>query len=258
MPHAFSTRVGGVSGGDFSTLNFGNPGDLPSERRDPPSNISENWRRLKAALASAHMDAPSRVLVEVHQVHGRDVQVFSAASTREALAESRHTKADAIVTDHPAALAAVRVADCAPVLIASNDGEVVAAVHAGWRGTIANVVGAAVDAMRELRPNACARGLSAAIGPCIGAEAFEVGPDVVVEVERVIAKPWLWLRPGQAQGKYMLDLKGVLRHQLAGAGVREVEVLSGCTFSRPEWFFSHRRDALRSGRMVGVIGPRGG
>lgn len=247
VPHAFTTRAGGVSGGVFRSLNFGNPMDLAGADRDPVENIQENFRRTLGAIR-----APGREVVQVYQVHGRACRVFRPGDpSRDRNAEGPlDFKADAIVTNDPARAAAVRVADCAPVLIASADGTVVAAVHAGWRGVVAGVVGAALEAMRAMG----APGAAAAVGPCISADQFEVGPEVVDEFRRVFG-PAAPLRV-RADGKGLVDLKECLRQQLQEGGVGAVDVLPHCSVLDPELFFSHRRDKGRTGRMVGIIAPR--
>ncbi len=242
VPHAFTTRVGGVSAAPFDSLNFGNPGDLAPDRRDPRENILRNWSLVLGALGLRE-----RGLVEVHQVHGGGVRVVTGDEVVPAH-DAGSIKADAIVTDASIA-AAVRVADCAPVLLASDDARVVAAVHAGWRGTIAGVVANAVNAMRGLG----VREIHAAVGPCLSAEHFEVGPEVAEEFHREFSEsPPLREHPGKP-GRWLLDLRSALSRQLGGAGVAKVEVLPGCTYGEPERFFSHRRDRGLTGRMIGVI-----
>jgi YfiH family protein len=246
VPHAFSTRVGGVSGGMFASLNFGNPGDLPAELRDPPANIAENFARLTRAMGPA---AQGRTIRQVHQVHGDAVVVIRPGQPWP----ERDPQADAMVSDDPGVLLAVRVADCAPILLASADGRVVGAVHAGWRGTIAGVLTRAIDAMRSLG----AKDLAAAIGPCIGPGAFEVGPEVAEQFARHFG-PGLADRPHPASaGKALVDLPAALAAQLRQAGVARIDADAPCTFADAGRFFSHRRDAGRTGRLVGVIGCAG-
>lgn len=242
VPHGFATRRGGVSAGIFASLNFGNPGDLPPDRRDPPENIRENFRRLLGAAGCS-----GRELVEVHQVHGGAVHIVRAG--RPAHAGEHDTRADAIVTDDPARALAVRIADCAPVLLASGDGRIVGAVHAGWRGVIAGVLPAAVGAMRDLG----ATEIRAAIGPCISVEHFEVGPEVAAEFERVF--PGLGVVRAGRGDRSMVDLKAALAAQADRAAAAAVEVLPHCTYADPSLFFSHRRDGGVTGRTAAVIAP---
>lgn len=245
--HAFTTRRGGVSTGIFDSLNFGNPGDLPQDQRDPPSNIAANLHRVLAAL-----DLRERELIQVHQVHGDGVR--TVVPGRPAHDGPHDTRADAIVTTDPRRVLAIRTADCAPVLIASRDGRAVAAVHAGWRGVIAGVTAAAVRAMRALAPESCASGLVAAIGPCIGPGAFEVGREVAAEFERAFGPATPHIRRGE---RLTVDLPAALREQLRAAGLAEadIDLPAHCTHERADLFFSHRRDRGRTGRMVAVIAP---
>lgn len=252
VPHAFTTRLGGVSSGPFASLNFGNPGDLAASERDPIANIRANYARVLGAVGCA-----GRELVEVHQVHGAVVHVVRPDGPAHPTPSD--TRADAIVTDDPARALAVRVADCAPALIASRDGRVVAAVHAGWRGVVGGVVGAAVAAMRALKPESCAGGLAAAVGPCISVERFEVGPEVAAEFARVFGPDRPHVRPLRGD-RFLADLKGALKRQLVDAGVVSVEVLPHCTYGDPGLFFSHRRathERAITGRHTAVIAPRG-
>jgi YfiH family protein len=243
VPHAFTTRQGGVSTGPFASLNLGNPSDLPRDRRDPPENIRRNWRIILDTLGLA-----GRELVQVHQVHAGDVLVVETG--RPAHAGASDTRADALVTADPARVLAVRVADCAPVLITSADGGLVSAIHAGWRGVLADAVINTVAAMRRLG----AHDLAAAIGPCLSVDAFEVGPDVAERFAAAFGTDAGVVVRGP--DKPRLDLKLALSLQLRAAGVERVDVLPHCTYRRADLFYSHRRDRGVTGRGAGVIGPR--
>lgn len=246
VPHAFTTRQGGLSQGMFSTLNFGNPGDLPAHERDPLSTIRANQATVAAAIR-----ASSRQLVEVHQVHGSNVLVVRAGAP--AHAGPNDTRADALITDDPTRLIAVRVADCTPILLSSDDGRFVGAVHAGWRGVISGVLPHTIAAMRAVGSH----DIHAAIGPCIGAAHFEVGPEVAAEFTRCFGERTPHVRSHASQsGKFLVDLQGALAEQARFAGVVALDILPLCTFTLPELFFSHRRDAGRTGRMMAMIGPR--
>ncbi|MBS0196949.1 MAG: peptidoglycan editing factor PgeF [Planctomycetes bacterium] len=245
VPHAFSTRVGGISRGIFSSLNFGNPGDLAPHERDTPDSIARNIDLVLNAI-----NAPGRELVQVHQVHGGDILLVRPGQPAHASPDT--TKADAIVTDDPTRILAVRVADCAPILLASRDGRVVAAVHAGWRGVIAGIAPRAIAAMRTLG----ASDISAAVGPCLCADNFEIADDVARQFRAAFPDHADILRPGARPGKFQLDMKKAIERQLANDGsVSEISVLPHCTAGAPDLFFSHRRDAGRTGRMIGIIGP---
>ena len=242
VPHAFSTRIGGVSGGPFDSLNLGNPNGCAIQ--DNTDHIHENYRRLQAAAGCG-----SRQRAWLHQVHGPTV-------VRIARGASHHndTKADALVTDDDSRVLSVRIADCVPVLLSSDDGRIVSAIHAGWRGVVAGVV---VKALREMcgDTGVSASRVTAAIGPSIGAEAFEVGPEVLEEFVRVFGpRAPIWVRE---DGKGTVDLRRAIRHQLIDAGVSadRIDETDRCTFRDAQEFFSHRRDNGVTGRMAAIIAP---
>jgi YfiH family protein len=190
----------------------------------------------------------------VHQVHGADVcDVF-----RDRPFESGR-KADALVGDDPRRVLAVRVADCVPVLVATDDGRTVAAIHAGWRGVVANVVTTAVDAVRRRRPDVAPARIVAAIGPCIGYDAFEVGPEVLDAFGRAFGPDAPARRRGTDDGKGYADLREGVRRQLVSVGVspERIDVTDRCTVREADEFFSHRRDDGVTGRLAALIAPRG-
>lgn len=248
IPHAFTTRQGGISSGIFTSLNFGNPSDLPLQDRDPPSNIKENFTRVLSAL-----NAAGRELVEVHQIHGSEVHIVRA--NRPAHPTPSDTKADAIITNDPSRILAVRIADCTPVLFASEDGTVVGIAHAGWRGVISGVIPNAIRAMQQLG----AAQITAAIGPCISVDHFEVGPEVADQFRQTFGPSVIGAhhptRP-ISPPKSHLNLKRAIHLQLQHAGITQTDILPHCTFRDQHLFFSHRRDKGRTGRMAALIGPR--
>ncbi len=248
IPHAFTTRQGGVSSGIFSSLNFGNPSvaELPGGR-DPAANIAANFARVMAALGCTH-----RGLVEVHQVHGSAVHAVRAGAP--AHGGPHDTKADALVCDDPARIIAVRVADCCPILIASGDGRHVAAVHAGWRGAVAGIMEWAIAYLVERE---CAADLHFAIGPCIGFDAFEVGPEVLAAFRQRFGPNPPFVRDAET-GKGFIDLQGAIAADIRRALGHDakIDTLRHCTFSEAPLFFSHRRERGVTGRMAALIGVR--
>jgi YfiH family protein len=240
VPHAFSTRLGGISPAPFDSLNLGNPNGCAVQ--DDYERVWQNYRRLEAAAG-----CPGRELCYVHQVHG-------AALVRAEAGKSFDTsaKADAVIGADPARVLSIRVADCVPILLATDDGRTVAAVHAGWRGVIAGAVPAALDAMRE---SATCANVVAAIGPCIGGEAFEVGPEVVDEFFRAFGDAAPLVRRSGEKGH--IDLRAAVRLQLLRAGLSDdrIDTTDRCTYRDAEEFFSHRRDDGVTGRMAAIISP---
>lgn len=247
LPHAFTTRKGGVSSAPFASLNLGRNSGLDEALQDPAANLKENRRRALAAIGRQ-----GRTLAMVHQVHGPAVHLVRAAAD-----VNSSFQADAIVTDCPDVVASVRVADCVPVLLAADrhvqPGAVVAAVHAGWRGVAADVVGHAIAAMRSI--NADRATLRAAIGPCISADAFEVGEEVAVAFDALLGGACRPFVRRAANGKAHINLQACLATQLTHHGVNEgrIDTIPLCTVGRPDLFFSHRRDRGVTGRMMALI-----
>jgi len=251
VPHGFSTRIGGVSAGPFDALNLGNPNGCPIQ--DDIANIAANYARLHGAIAAA-----DRRRYFVHQVHSDQVELATPGQPFDC-----NRKADAIVSTDPAAVAAVRTADCVPVLLATSDGRAVAAIHAGWRGVVAGVAVRALKRLREAWSQASPVGaamppVAAAIGPSISWSAFEVGPEVAAEFEQVFnGDAATLLRPSQHVGKAMVDLRAALEIQLRGGGVEAIDCSDRCTFADAGEFFSHRRENGVTGRMAALVGTAG-
>jgi YfiH family protein len=243
VPHAFSTRIGGLSRTPFDSLNLGNPNGAPAQ--DDYANVWANYRLLQDACGCG-----GRELLRAHQVHGKGVAIAEAGRPFDLA-----IKADALVSQDAARVVSVRVADCVPVLIASDDGQTVAAVHAGWRGVVAGVIGAAIAAMGQVAGRCPPPRLIVAIGPSISLERFEVGPEVLAEFVRVFG-PNAPIRR-RDDGKGHADLReGLLRQALdAGVPADRIDTTDRCTFRDREEFFSHRRDRGITGRMAGIISP---
>ncbi len=242
VPHTFSTRLGGVSSAPFDSLNLGNPSG--GELRDSAENIRRNHSRWLDAAGML-----SRRLVTVSQVHGRDIIPVTWET-----ADQPTREADAVATSDPRCAVAVRVADCVPVLLSDDAGTVVAAVHAGWRGIVGGVL---PNALSWLSGKGCTPDrLLAAIGPCIGFDAFEVGAEVLDQFRRLFgdAAP---VRP-LAGGKGLVDLRQAARMQIQAAGIppHRIDVSDRCTFRDCDEFYSHRRQRGLTGRMAAAIAPR--
>lgn len=231
LPHAFTTRAGGVSVGAYAGLNL-------DDREDDPGVVAENRRRLAASLGFE----PSRV-ARLDQVHGTEV--------REA--QPGVQEGDALVSREPGLLLAVGTADCYPVLLADPEAGVVGAAHAGWRGTLGRIAARTVEAMVER--GADPANLRAAVGPGISGEQYAVGAGVAGQFQEVgLGEFVLKLADGPH-----LDLAGANRAVLLAAGLRPENIwVSGRCSTEPD-FYSYRRDAGRTGRMWAVIGlPEGG
>lgn len=239
--HAFFSRVGGVSTGAYRSLNFS------FAVGDAPERVQRNFD-----LAAEALEVPSRKIIFLSQVHGRGVRRLQGAEVQDT---SLFDEGDALVSASSEVACAVRTADCLPILIGDPASGAVAAIHAGWRGLVANVIGAAVAALAETA-RARPEGFIAAIGPHISQAAFEVSPEVAAELAAAsAAKDALDERAGR---RPHVRLSSIARAQLANAGLRttEIEDVGGCTVGDPELYFSYRRDGKASGRHLHAIVAR--
>ena len=162
-------------------------------------------------------------------------------------ADTPAPEGDALISDRAGILVGVKTADCVPILLVDSSIQVVAAIHAGWRGSAENIVAAAVSELTvrwKTRPG----DLRAAIGPSIGVCCYEVGPEVAHRFET-------WnSRMRQARSPVHLDLPAINEAQLRAAGVTDIWKSGECTFCLPGRFFSFRREREQAGRMVSFIG----
>jgi polyphenol oxidase len=236
LAHGVSTRQGGVSTGAFASLNLGRR--TPDRRED----VEENRRRAAGALGFAAFVGP-------RQVHGVRI-----AEVRDAADDPG--EADGLTTDRPGVLLGVLGADCPGVLLVDPARGALALVHAGWRGVAGGIVPAAVEALARRygsRPDA----LRVAVGPGIGPEAYEVGPEVADALRAAVGGDG----PGLARGRgdrWHADLGALIERQLVSAGVPHASVERDvrCTWREADLLFSHRRDGERAGRHALLAGWR--
>ena len=204
------------------------------------------------ATLAEWFDVPPSHVWRLRQVHG--VCVFTDEPDARG---GDWPEGDLLATDRTDVALAVRTADCVPVLLADRRTGIVAAVHAGWRGAVADAVGRMVEVMGE-RFGSSPRDLVAAIGPCAGPEAYEVGEDVVQAFRTAYphedTRP-RWWRTAPQHGKYLLDLWTITRDQLLAAGVDAADVhLAGlCTVTHADRLHSFRVQGARAGRMASVV-----
>lgn len=243
LAHGFSTRMGGVSPPPFDSLNL-------AQREDAAENLAENRRRFAAEV---ELPAPPEAWREAKQVHG--VEILNDDTWRPGAGFEPSTEADGLITARPGTVVAVRTADCVPLLmvrLGASGPEAVGAIHCGWRGTVSGIVPRAVRALAGTRPER----LRCALGPSISLRAFEVGPEVIERAKESLGGDPPPTHPGP-RGRDHLDLPAVVRMHLERAGVNgsSIDDLALCTYSRPEQFFSYRRDG-RCGHHLAVIGWR--
>jgi len=239
LSHAFFTRQGGVSGGIYGTLNCG-PGS-----QDDPQAVAANRDRAARHLGAAGAGA----LATLYQVHGRDVVTVTGRPGAE------RPKADALVTDRDGIALGVLAADCTPVLFADPQARVIGAAHAGWKGALAGVTDATIEAMERL--GARRDRIIAAIGPTIRQVSYEVGeefPRPFLDQDAANAR---FFAAGRQPGKFQFDLPGYVAARLRTAGVGTVEDTGRDTLAEPTVFFSYRRATLAGepdyGRQLSAI-----
>ncbi len=238
VPHGFLGRQGGISTGDFASLN------VSEAVGDEPDIAAENRRLAAAALGFA----PDRLSV-ARQVHSADVITLT-----EPIPYAARPEADGLVTNVPGLLLGTLTADCAPILFADMEANVIGAAHAGWKGAINGVAEATVRAMEAL--GARRSSIAAAIGPTISAASYEVGPEFAADVlsRHLDAAPFITNPPG---GREHFNLPGFLQGRLRAFGLGTVLNLGVCTYADPQAWFSHRRathQGTRTGRQIALIG----
>lgn len=269
--HGFSTRRGGVS---LAYSGEGEPGEL--NLGFTADDARENVLRNRELLAEAITGSAATPIVTLKQIHSSVITLADAASAASVC------KGDGLMTDRPGLLIGVQTADCIPVLVADRKRKAVAAFHAGWRGTVKRIVESGIGRMR-LEFGSRPEDLVAAIGPGNGPCCYAVGEEVLSEFTSQFAYapelfhevydsdpvkqkyPMLFLTqraPGHSPigPSLHLDLFEANRRQLLDAGLKagNIKVVGGCTSCQPEVFFSHRASHGRAGRMLNVIGIRGG
>ena len=218
-----TTRAGGVSEGEYASMNLG------IASGDDPARVQAN-----RAILMRHLPSPPPWL---RQVHGTAVVDLDGDAERTG---------DACVTRVPGRVAGVLTADCLPVFLADAKGTRVAVAHAGWRGLAAGVLEESVASL-DVPPAE----VLAWMGPAIGPDAFEVGPEVRAAFVAADAQAGEAFRP-HTPGKYMADLYALARRRLARAGVGRIHGGGSCTFQERDRFFSYRRHKA-SGRMGSFI-----
>ncbi len=218
-----STRHGGVSSQAYQSLNLGVHTD------DDPSAIEANLK-----LFCADLGISPGALARSYQVHGSEIWTTSEAGYQ--------TGFDAVLTSEQGIFAGVGIADCCPILLADPVCQVAAAIHAGWKGTVAQIVRKTANAMIEAGSNPA--DILAYIGPCISFENFEVGDEVAEQFEQKEKRGNRW----------HVDLKATNAEQLRDVGINQIEISEYCTVGNNELFYSHRKEKGMTGRMLAVIG----
>ena len=237
--HGFFTREGGVSQGLYASLNCG------FGSQDDRNCVARN-----RALAMAGLDLGDDALVTLYQTHSAN-----AVPVEEPWAPTAAPRADGMATRRPGVALGILTADCAPVLLADPDARVVGAAHAGWRGALSGVIEATVMAMEGL--GAERRRITAGVGPCIGPNSYEVGPEFPGPFLALDPANDRFFRPAAKAEHWLFDLPGYVADRLRQLGLKRTAALACDTAAETDRFFSYRRSCLQSepdyGRELSAI-----
>lgn len=240
VAHAFTNRLGGVSGGPYASLNLG------LHVGDDPQAV---WKNRRRALLAAGADPERLTLGE--QVHGTGLRWVEPADCGAGAREASSALAatDGLLTGQRGVVLGVLVADCVPVLLADPEAGLVAAVHAGWRGTAGRIAARAVEAM--VSAGAQPSRILAAMGPSIGPCCYRVSPDLASHFASLFGQGVVC---EEADGPH-LDLRLANRQALLEAGLAEAHISwhPPCTACANDRYFSHRAQGGRAGRQAGLI-----
>lgn len=241
--HGFSTRLGGVSEGMWESLNLG------VSRGDDPDHVRENYRRFFAAIG-----ADGKRIATTNQVHGGMVRCVTTADVKADPYDRPGYEADGLMTDLPGVALVVYSADCIPILFYDPVRRVIAAVHAGWRGTAAGIASTAVERMVDVY-GCRSEDILAAIGPGIGPDCFETHEDVPNAMTAALSTAVLHHIKIKENGKFAVDLKNInaMRLEQAGLDLDHIAVSHMCTSCNPDKFWSHRKLGTSRGSMAAAI-----
>ena len=239
--HAFTTRYGGVSRGEFASLNLG------SNRGDDPEAVRENYRRVCALMGAGIDDC-----AVTKQVHGSEVRVVTKADRHVCMSTVPY-EADGLVTNERGLPIMCFIADCVPALLCDREHSVIAAVHCGWRSSVADILGETVKKMCAL--GAKPENIHAAMGAAIGRCCFETDDDVPEAVEKYLPGETAGLFDRRADGKTMVDLRAANAARLRQLGLKaeNIDISPECTMCSHEKYWSHRYTKGRRGSQAAAI-----
>lgn len=233
LSHGFTTRKGGVSTGLFDSLN------AALEKQDNPDHVLENRRRI-----AHHLGAQADHLITVRQIHSNKVVVVD-----KPIFNGDRQTGDALVTATPGLLIGIITADCVPILLADPDSNVVAAVHAGWKGATSGIIKNTVETMVSL--GATRHNIITAIGPCIWQESYQVDQGFYDHVTGLSSDYTQFFVSSHKADRWQFDLPGFANHQLVAERLNAITLSPADTYTDEDRFFSYRR---RTHRFEPVFG----
>ena len=246
--HAFSTRLGGVSEGIYSSMN------LSFTRGDKDEAVRENYRRLADAVGFRMED-----IVTSDQTHTANVRLVTEEDRGNGITKSRpYTDVDGMITNVPGLVLATFYADCVPLYFIDPVHRAIGLSHSGWRGTVAKIGEVTVQRMKEEFGSDPSE-IYGAVGPSICQDCYEVSEDVIEQFRAAFPEDtWDALFYGKPDGKYQLDLWEANHQIMLGAGLKEehISMPNLCTCCNPEFLFSHRASHGRRGNLGAFLGIR--
>ena len=222
----FTDRLDGVSPEPYQSLNLGlNTGDNSKNVHENRNRVLREFNFTENSVAYAdqcHSDVVSRVN-----------------------SPKIHPRSDALITNQKNLALLIQVADCACIYLYDEKKQAIALVHSGWRGTQKKIVSKTIEKMK-LEFSSEAHFIKAVISPCISKEFFEVGDDVYTQFSPDYFS-------AKENGKWLFDMKSCLKDELKSNGVQDIKIDENCTYKNKKEYFSYRRDANKSGRMMGLF-----
>lgn len=238
--HAFSTRLGGVSEGEFTSMN------LSFGRGDSDENVKKNYKRICKAVGFEYDS-----LVASAQVHETVVRKVTSADRGVGIYKPRDmSSVDALITNDPHVTLVTYYADCTPIFFVDTKRKSIGLAHAGWRGTVGEISSKVVEHMaREFSTNPA--DLICAIGPVIGKCCYEVSEDCAEHFMRLFSEETAVVTPADLKGKYMIDLALANKLLLQRSGVKEENIIVSdlCTQCNSDLLWSHRATNGKRGTM---------
>ena len=244
VKHGFSTRLGGVSEGVWSSMN------LSFTRGDNPDHVQENYSRIAAAL-----DVKKENMVLTYQTHTTNIRLVTEADAGKGVIRERDYKdVDGLITNIPGLVLVTFFADCVPLYFLDPVKKAIGLSHSGWRGTVHGIGKKTAEEM-NLAFGSRPEDLIACIGPSICQDCFEVGEEVAEEFQAAFHPKWhkQLLRPNGKPGKYQLDLWRANEIILQEAGIKQIYTTNICTYCNRDLLYSHRRTGDKRGNLCAFL-----
>lgn len=235
---AFTTRIGGVSQGSYSSLNLG------KNTSDAPFNIEKNLEKVMTALSISK-------IVSLNQVHSDKIITIKKEDLSIDEMQIITGEGDAMVTNQREIGIMTVHADCVPIYFLDTQNGAIGLAHSGWKGTLKNIGGKTFNTMEKLY-NSESRSTLVAIGPGIGLCCFETGKEVYERFKEQYSDIDEYSK-AMDNNKYFIDLKGLIKKQLEKIGFKDIIISKDCTVCCPDLFYSHRRDRGITGRMAAIL-----